>query len=47
VDQNVLYLRRKVDRPFDVEQFETVRGSGYPPADRAGRGQLGMMASGA
>jgi two-component system OmpR family response regulator len=29
VDQYVLYLRRKVDRPFDVEQLETVRGSGY------------------
>jgi two-component system OmpR family response regulator len=29
VDQYVLYLRRKVDRPFDVDQLETVRGSGY------------------
>ncbi len=29
VDQYVLYLRRKVDRPFGVEQLETVRRSGY------------------
>jgi two-component system OmpR family response regulator len=29
VDQYVLYLRRKVDRPFGVEQLETVRGAGY------------------
>mgnify|MGYP001025085461 CR=1 FL=1 len=29
VDQYVLYLRRKIDRPFGVEQLETVRGSGY------------------
>ena len=29
VDQYVAYLRRKIDRPFDVEQLETVRGSGY------------------
>jgi two-component system OmpR family response regulator len=29
VDQYVAYLRRKVDRPFDVEQIETVRGFGY------------------
>jgi two-component system OmpR family response regulator len=29
VDQYVLYLRRKIDRPFDVEQLETVRGAGY------------------
>jgi two-component system OmpR family response regulator len=29
VDQYVLYLRRKVDRPFAVEQLETVRGAGY------------------
>ncbi len=29
VDQYVLYLRRKVDRPFEVEQLETVRGAGY------------------
>jgi two-component system OmpR family response regulator len=29
VDQYVLYLRRKVDRPFGVAQLETVRGVGY------------------
>jgi two-component system OmpR family response regulator len=29
VDQYVLYLRRKIDRPFRVEQLQTVRGAGY------------------
>ncbi|HTK61700.1 MAG TPA: response regulator transcription factor [Pseudonocardia sp.] len=29
VDQYVLYLRRKIDRPFAVHQLETVRGVGY------------------
>lgn len=29
VDQYVLYLRRKIDRPFGVHQLETVRGIGY------------------
>jgi two-component system OmpR family response regulator len=29
VDQYVLYLRRKTDRPFGTEQLETVRGAGY------------------
>ncbi len=29
VDQYVLYLRRKIDRPFAVQQLETVRGAGY------------------
>jgi two-component system, OmpR family, response regulator len=29
VDQYVLYLRRKIDRPFGVEQLETIRGAGY------------------
>ena len=29
VDQYVLYLRRKIDRPFGVRQLETVRGAGY------------------
>lgn len=29
VDQYVLYLRRKVDRPFGMQQIETVRGIGY------------------
>jgi len=29
IDQYVLYLRRKIDRPFRVHQLETVRGAGY------------------
>lgn len=29
VDQHVASLRRKVDRPFGVDQLETVRGTGY------------------
>jgi two-component system OmpR family response regulator len=29
VDQYVVYLRRKIDRPFGVQQLETVRGVGY------------------
>jgi two-component system OmpR family response regulator len=29
VDQYVAYLRRKIDRPYGVEQLETVRGAGY------------------
>jgi DNA-binding response OmpR family regulator len=29
VDQYVAYLRRKIDRPFRVEQLQTVRGAGY------------------
>ncbi len=29
VDVYVRYLRDKVDRPFDVESIETVRGAGY------------------
>jgi two-component system OmpR family response regulator len=29
VDQYVAYLRRKIDRPFHVEQLETLRGAGY------------------
>jgi two-component system OmpR family response regulator len=29
VDQYVAYLRRKIDRPFGVQQLETVRGAGY------------------
>jgi two-component system OmpR family response regulator len=29
VDQYVAYLRRKIDRPFGVDQLETVRGVGY------------------
>ncbi len=29
VDQYVAYLRRKIDRPFGMDQLETVRGAGY------------------
>lgn len=29
VDQYVGYLRRKVDKPFGVDQIETARGAGY------------------
>ena len=29
IDQYVGYLRRKIDRPFGIEQLETVRGAGY------------------
>ena len=29
VDQYVAYLRKKVDRPFDCDDIETVRGIGY------------------
>lgn len=35
VDQYVAYLRRKIDRPFNRADLETVRGAGYrlrPPA---------------
>jgi two-component system OmpR family response regulator len=40
IDQYVAYLRRKIDRPFGMEQLETVRGAGYrlavpdPPGTR-------------
>ena len=29
VDVYVRYLREKIDRPFGVESFDTVRGAGY------------------
>jgi two-component system OmpR family response regulator len=29
VDQYVVYLRRKIDRPFGRDDLETVRGVGY------------------
>jgi two-component system OmpR family response regulator len=29
VDVYVRYLREKIDRPFDCESLETVRGVGY------------------
>jgi two-component system, OmpR family, response regulator len=35
VDQYVAYLRRKVDRPFAVEQLQTVRGTGYRLLEKA------------
>jgi two-component system, OmpR family, response regulator len=35
VDQYVSYLRRKVDKPFGLEQIETVRGTGYRLRERA------------
>jgi two-component system OmpR family response regulator len=53
VDQYVGYLRRKVDRPFGVEQLETVRGAGYrlrapaaALASRAAAGSTGRAGSG-
>lgn len=40
VDQYVSALRRKIDRPFGVDQLETVRGAGYRlrPTPRDGDG---------
>ena len=38
VDQYVAYLRRKIDRPFEVSQLETVRGAGYRLRMTAQRG---------
>ncbi|UQX87604.1 response regulator transcription factor [Jatrophihabitans telluris] len=35
VDQYVAYLRRKIDRPFGLEQLETVRGAGYRLLEQA------------
>lgn len=35
VDQYVAYLRRKLDRPFGVEQLETLRGVGYRLREQA------------
>jgi two-component system OmpR family response regulator len=35
VDQYVAYLRRKIDRPFNVEQLQTVRGTGYRLLEKA------------
>jgi two-component system OmpR family response regulator len=29
VDQYIAYLRRKIDKPFEREDLETVRGAGY------------------
>jgi len=36
VDQYVGYLRRKIDRPFNRDDLETVRGAGYRLRDAAG-----------
>jgi len=36
VDVYVRYLREKIDRPFDVETIETVRGAGYRLRDPSG-----------
>jgi len=38
VDVYVRYLREKIDRPFDVESLETVRGAGYRLRADGGRG---------
>jgi two-component system, OmpR family, response regulator len=37
IDVYVRYLREKVDRPFDVESIETVRGAGYRMRPDGGR----------
>ena len=37
VDVYVRYLREKIDRPFDCESIETVRGAGYRMRHDAGR----------
>jgi two-component system OmpR family response regulator len=37
VDVYVRYLREKIDRPFDVQSIETVRGAGYRLRDDGGR----------
>ncbi len=31
IDVYIRYLREKIDRPFDVQTLETVRGAGYRP----------------
>ncbi|MGH9060584.1 MAG: response regulator transcription factor, partial [Acidimicrobiales bacterium] len=36
VDQYVAYLRRKIDRPFDRDDLETVRGVGYRLREHGG-----------
>ena len=35
VDQYIGYLRRKIDKPFDTHDLETVRGAGYRLRDPA------------
>ena len=40
VDQHVLNLRRKIDRPFGVDQLETVRGAGYRLREEPIRGAV-------
>jgi two-component system OmpR family response regulator len=44
VDQYVLYLRRQVDRPFGVQQIETVRGIGYRLRVQPARTELNRIA---
>jgi len=51
VDQYVGYLRRKIDRPFGLEQLETVRGAGYrlrrvPQLSARGDGQVRVAGAG-
>jgi two-component system OmpR family response regulator len=41
VDVYVRYLREKVDRPFDVDSIETVRGTGYRLRADGGRAATG------
>jgi two-component system OmpR family response regulator len=41
VDQYVAYLRRKIDRPFGVEQLQTVRGAGYRLLEHAAVSEAG------
>ncbi len=45
IDQYVGYLRRKIDRPFNLDQLETVRGTGYrlrlQPAEALRQDQTG------
>ncbi len=40
VDVYIRYLREKIDRPFEVESLETVRGAGYRLRADGGRGTV-------
>jgi two-component system OmpR family response regulator len=44
VDVYVRYLREKIDRPFEVESLETVRGSGYRLRADGGRPETADLA---
>ena len=46
VDVYVRYLRDKIDRPFDLDTIETVRGAGYR-LPQVGRRELTAQASAA